>query len=169
MIVQSVDLTNCSPHITVHGNTCTAKEDLPSADGTAEFIYLNVPPMDENGSYSISLISDSDELSVAGFGAADSVSRAFVGSWDTLACVFFDGLIAGKLGKAVINMDRAMGDDTLTLSYNPRAGTMHGAYNLEPAILLLEAIPRGNPTPLRPFVGLMYGGSFATIVNRPNL
>ena len=151
----------------MHGNTCTAKKDL--LDGTAEFIYLNVPPMDENGSYSISLISDSDEFSFAGFGAADSVLRAFAGSWDTLACVYFDGKIAGKHGKIVSNMDRAMGDDTLTLTYNPCAGTMHGAYNLEPAILLLQAIPRGNPTPLRPFVGLMSGGSFATIVNRPHL
>ena len=67
-------------------------------------------------------------------------------------------------------MDRGIGEDVLTLSYNPQDGTMHGSYNMEPPILLCKEIPPGVRGPLLPFVGLYYPSSASiTIVNNPSI
>ena len=67
-----------------------------------------------------------------------------------------------------LRMDRGIGEDVLTLSYNPKEGTMHGAYNMEPAILLHDNIPPGKRGPLQPFVALGDRSSTVTIVNNPH-
>ena len=69
-------------------------------------------------------------------------------------------------GTRVANMDRPIGNDILTLIYNPATGTMHGAYNREPEILLIKNITAYDP-PLLPFVGLYDIGATATMVPNP--
>ena len=77
--------------------------------------------------------------------------------------------IFNSSGIFVSNMSRPMSADcTLTLIYNPSAGTLHGAYNREPEILLKKEIPVGN-VPLQPFV-IISGGEenpVVTIVSNP--
>ena len=87
---------------------------------------------------------------------------------DKIANVYLlDGESCNEDGIAnPFRMDRGIGEDVLTLSYNPKE-----AYNMEPPILLHDNIPPGERTPLQPFVGLgIISGLYSTsvsIVNNP--
>ena len=67
----SVDITQCSPHIEIDGNTCHSDFSLTTED--YEFSYLGVPPLDENGCYSISFSNNTGGLTMAGFGVNDAL------------------------------------------------------------------------------------------------
>ena len=71
------------------------------------------------------------------------------------------------LGNTVACMGRGIGADTLTLTYNPSDGTICGAYNLEPAILLRKNIWLVTNVPLQPCFATAVVGTSITIVRKP--
>ena len=106
---------------------------------------------------------------MVGFGSNDAVSRGNdSNTWKSIASVPLGGGAAiGGAGTNVTEMGRGIGTDTLTIIYNPSAGTIHGAYNREPAILLHKDIPSGQNAPLQPFVASIMVGTSIMIVNNP--
>ena len=76
------------------------------------------------------------------------------------------GTIVTDEGIRVGDMGRPIGNDILTLIYNPAAATIHGAYNREPEILLIKNIVEHDP-PMQPFVCLCDIHASATMVPNP--
>ena len=114
--------------------------------------FLNHLP-NESGSFTVSC--DARGEGVLGFRNTQSY----------LYCQLRGETFSGP-GIHVANMGRPIGNDVLTLIYNPAAGTMHGAYNREPEILLVKNITARDP-PLQPFVGLYGMDSTASMVPNP--
>ena len=156
-----------SSKIKIDGQTVTF---ISGTANTYEFAYLTRPPVDSNGCYSISVKRISGTRGIVGFGLNDAVSRIDDAneSWKSIALVRLGGQAAvGGAGTRVSGMGRDIGMDILTIIYNPSAGTLHGAFNLEPAILLRKDIPAGQNAPLQPFIGSSILGTAITIVNNP--
>ena len=136
-----------------------------------EFVFMSRPPIDADGTYSISMKRSSGANGILGFSANRSISSKHVGDysfWNSIAFMKLNGTVTGGygLGTSEVCMGRDIGADTMTLTYNPLEGTLHGAYNLEPAILLRIGIISG-PIPLYPFFSSGIVGTSITIVNKP--
>ena len=120
-------------------------------------LYLGVPPLDENGCYSISFSNNTGGLTMAGFGVNDTLSLSLydAAAWNSVAYYKPDHVLVleGRGDDVSANaMNTHQSTDTLTLVYNPIAGTLHiyGVFNLEPAILLRNNISPGDRAPFQP-------------------
>ena len=163
----TVESWACASNIKIDGQIATI---ISSTGNTCESAYLTRPPLDLNGCYSISVKRISESGGRVGFGLNDAVSRdmADVNAWKLGAYVALNGATSGfGLGTIVTGMGRGIGTDTLTIMYNPSAGTLHGAYNLEPAILLRKDIPAGQNAPLQPYFAASTVGTSIMVVNNP--
>lgn len=170
----SVDVTQCSPHIEINGDTCHS--DFLITEEAYEFVYLGVPPIDESGCYSFSFRNNTGFHTMAGFGVNDALSRSLndAAIWNSVAYHRASPDFLGLEGRGDLASDNDLemhthrrSTDTLTLIYNPTAGTLHGAFYLEPAILLRNNIPPGDRAPLQPFVAFLESDETITIVERP--
>ena len=165
-IISTVDLAKCSAYFTVDGLTCTATEEMP---GKWERVSINVPSLDSDGCYTVSLICPNKrQVVIVGFRINDILGSPRKGV-ETQAYIFLDADDSDKggLGYRLSTMNRAIGDSTLTLMYHPIKGTLHGQYDLEPAILLRHCIPNKKEAQLQPFVEMFRRGTQITIVDRP--
>ena len=57
--------------------------------------------------------------------------------------------------------------EILTVKYNPKTGTVHGSFGVEPEILLRKEIEVPENTVLQPFIGLARYSLSLSIVNNP--
>ena len=170
-VLISVNLSNCSTELLIRGHTCSREpNDFTDADpGDLIFHFANIDKqvIDSDGCQSFSLtIGESYAGSiVVGFSTLDFNQPADIQDelpWNECAHFFLNlGFLNPRvLGVITPGLDAdCMGrymtsDDTITISYNPEAGTMHAAYNLDSPRLLISNIPKGS-TPMHPFVGIM--------------
>ena len=165
-----MELLACSPHITIDGATFTLSTDA-SAESTSEFVYISRQSSDGDGCYSISF-KHNGIGGYFGFGVNDATSRLTnsAKAWKLTAYQSSTGAAAlGGSGITVSTngMGRPLGTDTLTLMYNPNKGTLHGAYNLEPGILLRDNIPASPYSPMQPFFAAAKVGASVTFVANP--
>ena len=164
----AVERSACSPLLSIDGQTCRL---VGPVSDTCEFAYLTLPCLGIDGCYSISVKRNSGQHGQVGFGLNEVLSRSTTGPWKSTVSQSLNGLASrsSSLGitASATGMGREIGDDTLTLMYNPSLGTLHGAYNLEPAILLRKEIPIGVNAPLQPFIGSGTVGTSITVVNNP--
>lgn len=138
--------------------------------------YLTVPPPDLSGCYSMSIkLSDPSNHYRVGFGVNTALHTTFDNSgvfWQTMAFLDFNGDdtsdVAGRgTQMASDGMGRAVQGETITLIYNPQLQTLHGAYDLEPLILLRNAIRLGQRGPLQPFVAFLDNSGEVEVVTNP--
>ena len=121
------------------------------------FTMFENHPLNRCGSYTISFTTTDCHVQ-AGFGYA--VFPITAATFRTMSNIDCQARTLIGHGTHVSNMSRSMcADCTLTLIYNPAAGTIHvhGAYNREPEILLRKDIPVGE-TPHRPYINMTAGG-----------
>ena len=148
------DITQCSKRIKIDGQTCSVIDEI---NGSIEFVYLTIPPLDSDKCYSISMKAGGDfDSIIVGFGRNDSLSHKEVELiLSTKVYQSVNGTYSSNgLGDiaSTNGMKGSIGSNTLSLNYNPAAGTLYGAYDIERPILLLKNIQRGRRVPLQPFI-----------------
>ena len=138
--------------------------------------FLN-NPVDESGSYTISLITtatvaaDGDIFEThflvtkMGFGDVSKKNVRYYVTPNGDCGINLPAYTDGARAVSVSWLGGKIGSSILTLMYNPESGTLHGAYNREPAVLLIKEIPMGQ-TLLQPFLKLM-GDASVTVLGNP--
>ena len=170
----SVEPWACSKAFTIDSNSCSLNSNPSKGDWAVAF--LTRPIIDSLGCYSISVkssLQNNKGLVIVGFGKAVSLDNPSEIVWQKSIYQHLTGEKSeAKFGTVLSGMGRGIDKDTLTLVYNPSNGTLHGAYNLEPMILLRSDIPVSPGAPLQPFIahGIRLpaqADSTTTIVSNP--
>ena len=170
-VFYAVDLTACSSNLVINGSTVKHGPNIKEAD-PMEVAFLTPPNINiERQSISVRVLRGCSGNIIVGFG----YMTEFTHDYDKLDIIpsimysFLNGESYHAYDSNIVEvgkMSHRNDNPILTLVYDATAGTLHGAYDLEPAVLLLSKIPLTYPL-IRPFVALCEIDDVIMVVPNP--